>query len=258
MAVVVSYDIKKNPITRSLRGVGISESEREKAYELDNLIKVEMKKLTEKLISLKIMPKTSSRNKIEAYWEFGFLLRKIFFESNLIDLAEKSLYWLNVKLHAPEELQAKDRGPNRIHVAYCFRLAGYPKEIALKREWSEWVYLFDSPSINKEPRFDKWDETKLEREPEYIKRENTRFFAQCLNSMLKDIETNDLADEEMIRCYEGALSLSAKLLKEVNNKKFRSHVTGKINEKQNIIGELIDGVLTPYQFADIIAGEVAS
>lgn len=260
MAVVVSYDKKGNPITRSLSGVGISDNERQKAYELDGLLKARLKKLTDRLTLSKMMPKTGSKNKVEAYWELGSVLRKIFFESGLIAPIEKPLYWLNVKLHAPKELLAKDRGPNRIHVEYCFRLAGYPKEIALKREWSEWVYLFDSPSINKEPRFDRWDEVKIKNEPEYNNRVTIRVFSQCLNAILKNIETSDLTDEELSRCYEGAWLFSTKLLKnfsEKNNKIFRTSVTKKIIEKRNYVGELIEGALTANQFADKMAGEIA-
>lgn len=261
MAIVVEYDDKGNRITSSIEGVGISDSEREKAYKLDKLVQEELKKLGRRLAKSKTTHRTGNKNKAGAYWEFGTILRKIFFGSGLIAPAEQPLYWLNIKLHAPKELLAKDRGLNRIHVAYCFRLASYPKDIAFKREWSEWVYLFDSPSINKEPRFDRWNEAKMEAEPEYATRENTRLFVQCLNSMLKDIETSDLTDEELLRCYEGAWRLSIKILqnfKETNTKEFKSVMREKIFEKRNYIGELMDDILTPQKYADIIAEEIAS
>lgn len=261
MAVIVRYDKKGNPITRSLRGIDISDIEREKAYKLDKLLQEELKKLGKRMVRSKSIPKKGSKNKAEAYWELGFVLRKIFFESGLIKPVEQPLYWLNVKLYAPKELLAKDRAPNRTHIAYCFRLAGYPKDIALKREWSEWLYLFDSPSINKESRFDKWNEAKMEDELKYVTRENTRLFVQCLNSMLKDIETSDLTDEELLRCYEGALRLSIKILqnsKETNTKEFKSVMKEKIFEKRNYIGELMDDILTPQKYADVIAKEIAS
>ena len=259
MAVVVDYDVKGNPITSSLNGIGISDSERDKALELDKLLQIKLEILKKKLVSSKTMPKKGSKKKVESYWEFGSIMRKIFFQSNLIMPTEKSLYWLNVKLHAPKELLVKDRGVNRIHVAYCFRLAGYQKKIAIKREWSEWVYLFDSPSINKESRFDRWDETKIKDDIKYTNRENVRFFAQCLNSMLKNIETSDLKDEEIIKCYESAWFLSNELIKNFENiksKKFRSLITKKIVEKQYYVGELIDDIFTINQFVDKIINEV--
>jgi len=257
MAVVVRYDERGNPITRSLSGIGISEAEKEKAYELDNILREKLKGLTKKLISLGIVPKKGSKNKVEAYWELGSVLREIFFESELIIPAEKSFYWLNAKLHTPKELLTKDRGPHRIHIAYCFRLAGYPKKIALKRKWSEWVYLFDRKSINKEPRFDRWDRTKMEVESAYLNRKNLRFFSQCLNSMLKDIETKDLSDDELVRCYDGAWSLSIKLLQNFHiTTKFKSTITRKIIEKQKYVGEIIESSITPDQFADIMTNEM--
>ena len=80
------------------------------------------------------------------------------------------------------------------------------------------------------------------------------------DSILKDIETSDLTDEELLRCYEGAWSLSIKILqnfKEINTKEFKSAEREKIFEKRNYIGELMDGVLTPYKYADVMAKEIA-
>ncbi len=261
MAVIVKYDTEGNPIFRSVGTIGTSDAEREKAYNLDKLLQTELKRVSKPATKSKTVHKTGGKNKVKAYWEFGSVLRKIFFEPGLVKPAEKPLYWLNVKLHAPKEFLAKDRGPNRIHVAYCFRLAGYPKNIALKREWSEWVYLFDSPSINKEIRFDRWNETKIGDEPKYLNRKHTRIFVQCLNSMLKDIETRDLTDEELIRCYEGAWSLSINILqklKEINTKKFKLIMREKITEKRNHISELMDDLQTPKKYADVMTDEIVS
>ena len=260
MAVVVNYDENGNPITRSLSGVGVSDSEREKAYKLDQLLQEEFLKLINELKLSKKMPKTSGKGKVEAYWELGNVLRRVFFESGLIEPVEKPLYWLNVELHIPKELLSKNRGANRIHVEYCFRLAGYPKAISLDRKWSEWSYLFDSSTINKESRFDKWDEYKIENEPEYAKRENIRLFALCINSILKDIETKDLTNAELTRCYDGAWSLSLKLLNIstiINSKEFKNLIKEKILEKQFLIGELMDGIIEINQFSNEIVNELS-
>lgn len=256
MAIVVKIEESGKFLFDSIKGLGISEEDKEKAIQLNDLIKKKMIQLTKHLKNLKAMIKNRTRNKVEAYWRFGTVLRKIFFESGLIEPSEKKLFWLNVRLHTPHELLAKDRGPNRMHIAYCFRLAGYPKKLALKREWSEWVYLFDSPFINSEERFDNWDKTKIETEHDYTPRENTRFFIQCLNSILKDVETKDLTDEELIRCYEGSWSLSKKLIDKLGTSSDKPKKDFKtfIRNKSNYIGQLIDGKIAPEEFAKIIIG----
>jgi len=247
MTIVIRYDDDGKPITRTLGGVG-SDSDREKAYELDELLKTEMKKLKRKLDKI-----STERDKVEAYWELGTILKKIFYDSELVKKEEKNLFLLNAKLHTPIELQVKDRGPNRIHLEYCFRLANYPKKIALKRKWSEWVYLYDSPSINKDSRFDKWDENHIQKTPDYLSRENTRLFIQFLNSVLKNIETLDLTDEELKRCYDGTWILTKKVLndfkEELHEKEFKISMKEKIIANQHFVGDLMENKITPDDFA---------
>jgi len=253
MTVIVDYDKNGNAIFRSVKGLGSSEEEREQAYKLDKLIQKEINKLDNRLKTSKKL--SASKYKVETYWKFGDVLRKIFYESKLISPSEKMLFWLNVKLRSPKYLLAEDRGPNRIHVEYCFRLAGYPKKIALKREWSEWVYLFDSPFINKESRFDKWDHLIIEKEPNNINRENTRLFIQCLNSMLNKVETNELKEDELFRCYDAAWLLTINFsatTKSNDRKDYKLTLKKVISERKNYVGKLIEGSLKPTDFASII------
>lgn len=259
MAIIVRIWDDGKFIYDSAKGVGFSEEDKELAIRLNSVIKNKMEKLIEKFRKSKIVKGNRNRNKAEVYWEFGNVLRKIFFESGLVDASEKKLFWQNVRLHAPEGLLAKDRGPNRIHIAYCFRLAGYPRNLALKREWSEWVYLFDSPFVNSEDRFDAWDKTKLEKEKDYTTRENTRLFIQCLNSILKDIETKDLDDEELLRCYEGSWILSKKLIENSDysdTENFKIKLRAAISNKKNSIGQLIEGGIQPEEFAKTIITDI--
>lgn len=255
MAIVVSIKENGKFLFQSSKGLEVSEEEMNKAIQLNNLVRKKMEQLFKKLQNSKVVSGNRNRNKVEAYWEFGNILRKIVFDSNLVDPSERKLLWQNVRLHAPEGLLAKDRGPNRIHIAYCFRLAGYPKKLALKREWSEWVYLFDSPFVNSEERFDDWDKNKIEKEKNYTSRENTRLFIQCLNSVLKDLETKDLNDDELIRCDEGSLLLSKKLLENSKPKKiddFKNKLKEGIRTQSNSIGQLMDGKISADEFADMI------
>ena len=259
MAVIVKIDGEGNSLFESVKGLDIPEEDRKSAIELDKLVKKDISRLVKRLKNFKLITDKNTKSKVETYWEFGSVLRKIFFGSGLVNPSEKKLFWRNVILHSPEELLAKDRGPNRIHVEYCFRLAGYPKKLALKREWSEWVYLFDSPFINSEERFDKWDQNKIENEEDYTTRENTRLFIQCLNSILKDVETEDLNDDELVKCYEGAWSLSKKLTKNFDIRepnKFKISLKNAIYNQSNSTGQLMDGKITAEDFAKRVIREI--
>ncbi|MBR9677022.1 hypothetical protein GOV04_02680 [Candidatus Woesearchaeota archaeon] len=259
MTIIVEIDKNGKYLFDSIKGIGGSEEDKKKAIQLNEIVKKRLIQLTSRLKNLRIVVGNRTRNKVEAYWEFGLTLRKIFLESGLVEPSEKKLFWLNVGIHAPEGLLAKDRGPNRIHVAYCFRLAGYPKKIALKRKWSEWVYLFDSPFINYEERFDSWDKEKIETEQNYTSRENTRLFIQCLNSILSGVETKDLNDEEIVRCYDGSLKLSKKLITgdyQNDSDNFKIMLKKVISDEINSIGKLIDGSITSEELAKVITSKI--
>jgi hypothetical protein len=206
MTVIVNYDDKGNPTFRSSKGLGSSDEDRENARTLDKLILAKLGLLKSKLQKNKIIG-TKSKANVEAYWELGLVLRDILNNSFLVDPSEKSLFWLNVNMRLPEELKAQDRGPNRIHVEYCYRLSGIDKKMALLLNWGEWVFLFDSPTINKEHRFDVWFSKKLIDNKRLLQRQDIRHFVQHLNSMLEKLETSDLQDDQLFRCYEVAWEL---------------------------------------------------
>ena len=259
MAIIIDKDEDGNSIYQSAKGLGGSKEEQDNAIELDLLIKKKMDELSDSLEKSNLIFKKSARSKVEAYWNLGRALKEIYDKSGLVDPNELKLFWINARMHAPEGLLAKDRGPNRLHVGYCFRLAGYPKEMALRREWSEWVYLFDSPFVNNEHRFDEWDKRKIGEEAEYTNRESTRLFIQCLNSALRNIETGDLEESELIRCYEGSWLLTKKIFE--NQKfsvsgKFKQKVRSIIQESKNLIGLLIVGEVSPEKFAEQISNEI--
>ena len=115
-------------------------------------------------------------------------------------------------MHVPKSLLADDRGHNRIHLEYCFRLAGFSKEKALRMKWSEWVYLFDSPGINREERFDRWLDSKMDDSLINFSRESIRLFVQCANHILGRKETSKLSDDELFRCYEASMDASEKIV----------------------------------------------
>lgn len=260
MAVVIKIDEKGNKSYASLTGIGRPEEERLKADRLDILIADEMNKLGTVLSSEDKMPQRGSKDKVAIYWELGRVLRRIFFESGLIEPAEKSLYWINARIHVPKYLLADDRGHNRIHLEYCFRLSGFSEEKALRMKWSEWVYLFDSPGINREERFDKWLDSKMDDSSMNFSRESIRLFVQCANQILGKKETSKLINDELFRCYEAAWLLQKKLLlisEGMKNTELKERLKNSIRKNYNEIGQLIDNFLLPEAFAGVIAKEVA-
>ena len=243
MTIVVGRDERGNYVFASSRGVGGSEEEREKARQFDDLVKGSLGELEARL---KMSGLLYSSSKVEAYWEFGATVRKLM-ES--VDPAEVRLFWQNVEMNASKALLAENRGPNRNHVAYCARLAGYPKVLALRREWSEWVFIFDSPSVNQEPRFDEWDRSQLTADPSYASRRQTRAFIQCLNAVLRKVETKELSKPELERCYEGSRNLVALLLQPAMQTGELGVVKDRIRKARPLVSELMSGVIGSTGFA---------
>jgi hypothetical protein len=255
MTVVVKYDREGKPQYRSAKGVGSTEADRARARQLDDLLKAELTNLRKRLAKSGIL-KRNAKGNVESYWELGSLLRRIFCDSGLIDASEKHLFWLNAQLHVPEELMAKDRSPNRMHIEYCFRLAGFPKEKAMKMKWGEWVYLFDSPGINREQRFDKWLETKMQNEPNKFSRDDIRILAQSINKLLRNKETKDLSDEQLMRCYEAAWFIKENFTKksgELTNHQLKQALKEGIEKNRAKLGDVITGAQEATAFALLVA-----
>jgi len=251
MTVIVKYDQEGKPQYRSARGVGSTEAERARARQLDALLKKELTSLKQRLIQARLLKKNAKGN-VELYWELGNVLWKVFFDSQLIDASEKHLYWLNARLHVPEELLTKDRGPNRLHLEYCFRLAGFPRGKAMRMKWGEWVYLFDRSGINREQRFDKWLEEKMQDEPDKFSRDDIRILAQTINGLLGNKETKDLLDEQLRRCYEAAWFIKEnfrKKAKELPNDELKEALKVGIEKNYTKLGEVINGTQEAVAFA---------
>jgi len=247
MAVIVKVEKNGSFIFRSIKGLELTKDDEERAIKLNNLVKKSLRKFVENTPLLK-SPNKKFKNKAEVYWEFGKLIRDIYFKSGLVEPSEKNLFLLNVYIHAPSGLLAKDRGPNRRHIEYCFRLAGYPKKLAEKMKWSEWVYLFDSPSIKKELRFDKWNELKIIKEPENINRKNIRLFAKSINSILKDMDASELSDDGLNNCYDAAWELAKEMIERDFKKETIIRILKGIVKKRNDVGDLIGGINSTEDF----------
>ncbi len=244
MTIVINYDSTGLPVYRSSKGIGSTENDLKRARELDALLKRELSALDKKLSI-----KSGAKANVGHYWELGRILRKIFFESKLVDAHEKHLYWMNASLYVPSVLMAKDRSPHRLHLDYCFRLAAFDKEKAAKLKWGEWEYFFDSAGINKEYRFDIWLDVKMKADFSFL-REDVRLLAQCINKLLGKIETKDLADEQLFRCYDAAFYLKEGLKK--NSPEKRDIIKATIVLFFPRLGEVIKGTLRPDVFAELV------
>lgn len=250
MAVVISF-AKGVPEFRSAQGAGTSESERKRALELDALLKQRLASLASKLKKEGILS-SKSKGDVEIYWNFGAELRDVFFNSGLADSRERRYFYMAVRLHADSAFLAKDRSPARGHVDYCFRLGGFVKERALSLKWGEWVYLFDSPGINSEPRFDTWLQRQMERLSEQLSRTGIRCLAQCINSIVSKIETRDLSDDELFRLYDGAWALADLLLKEKPSEvgaELAARIRTAVQSGHSLVGKLMANTLTPANFS---------
>jgi hypothetical protein len=235
---------KGKPQYQSAKGIGSTDADMTRARQLDDLLQSKLTSLKQRLTKAKLLKKNAKGN-VDLYWELGKVLRDIFYDSGLIDPSEKHLYWLNARLHVPEELLAKDRGPNRLHLEYCFRLAGFPKDKATRMNWGEWVYLFDSPQINREQRFDKWLEVKMQDELDKFNRDDIRILAQSINGLLGDMETKDLSDEQLRRCYDAAWFIKEnfrKKARELPNDELKEALKIGIKKNHSKFGKVIDGI----------------
>lgn len=251
--------IKKEPnrIYQSLGALTSTDRDRNRADRLDRLLQRKILKLNKDLKRRKLFPKKGKKGGIETYWEVGKTLRDIADQSNLLDKAELPLFWQNAKMYIPEELLYRERGPYREHLWYCYRLAGYPKDLVNKMSWGEWVTIFDSTGINQEIRFDEWFKDKLLQQKEHIDRSWVRLFAPCVNTMLGKIYTNDLADNELFACYEAAWEV----VHQVHKKKSGGLIQTKqlqlsLMSNVRLMGKLMDASLSPSEYAAKIMASV--
>lgn len=203
MAVIVSRNEKGQPVYRSARGLDVSDSELASADNLDELLRVELGKVG-------VRYKKVGKGDVGAYWDVGQSLQKIFKMPGVVNPAEKRFFLMNAALHLPEALLREDRSDRRGHLAYVFRLGQYPKTLALMMKWGEWVYTFDTAQ---DERFDAWWRDRLQAEKEPLSRATVRLFNQVLRNLLKSLETGELSDEELHRCYQAAWKVLEGLIK---------------------------------------------
>lgn len=198
MAVVIGQSDSGARIYRSVNGIDVSSHEQAKADKLDNNIMSSLLSLVSELTSDGYLDK---KEKVAMYWKLGKLTNSLLSTSALVP-AEMVYFFDNVKLRMPDQFSREDRGPNRQHLKYCHRLGTYDESTALALKWSEWSYLFDLSHINNEDRFDAWFNDNLGKDPDFFHRERVRLMGKVLNVFFYKVETSDLSEQELKRCYD--------------------------------------------------------
>jgi len=262
VTILVSKEPKR--IYQSLGSLGSTQQDRSRADKLDKVLEQRIKRLLKDLKRTGLTPEKAGKGSAAAYWEVGRALRDVADNEKLLDRAELPLFWQNAKIYIPAELRYRERGPYREHLWYCYRLGGYPKELADKMSWGEWVTIFDSTGINQELRFDGWFKTKLSEQQEHVGRSWIRMFAPCVNAMLGNIFTHDLSERELFPCYEAAWrivgeahALTEKKGNRVADLAGRKALQTSIKSNMGLLGGVMDGSLSAGEYACRILADVS-
>ncbi len=258
MAVIVS---KKDGIKtyRILLGANLSDEDNKKADKLDEITEKEIKSLIKKLKREKLFGEDIKKIGVKAYWHIGNILAKIADNKELLNPVERPLYWENAKIYLPKELLKEDRSIHRVHLEYCYRLGKFSYNKARKLKWGEWVYLFDSPNINAELRFDKWLSELMDDQNEKFDRKAIRIFVQLLNTLIGNIDTESMTDKELFPCYQTAWLIKKESYEKYGNAEFKAYkeaILKKIKNNNSRLTEVMDNKLKPKEFAEMVLSEV--
>jgi len=253
VAIVVGETEKGLPLYRSVKGFDIDEEDRRKADRIDLLLSKELREVKERYSN---MNEGKERNTV--YWEIGQVLRRIFKGSEL-PMTEFQYFIINASNRMPDELKTKKRSANRDPILYCYRLGGLSKDLIKRLKWSEWSHLFDQPGINREQRFDAWLAENLVTKPNLFDREGARLLTKFVSAMLKNILTSDYSDDELYRCYNGALAITDSVLEleSLKGNQNRTNIFGRkiqnqISYRADLFIRLIEGAISPIIYAEDI------
>jgi len=262
--VTVLISKEPNRIYQSLGSLSATQQDCSKADKLDHVLEQRIKRLLKDLKRKGLTPEKAGRGSTAAYWEVGTALHDVADNRKLLDKAELPLFWQNAKMYIPAELRYRERGPYREHMWYCYRLGGYPGELAGKMSWGEWVTIFDSTGINQELRFDGWFKAKLSEQQEHVGRSWIRMFAPCVNAVLGNIYTHDLSESELFFCYEAAWQVvgEAHTLKHKRGDKGnyfvgRRELQASIKSNMALLGAVMEGTLSAADYARKILTDIS-
>jgi hypothetical protein len=181
------------------------------AEQLDRMLNAEVRELEDSLITRGLLPEGSEgkgqahpRGDVMLWHATGVGLRSIAEEHDFGGIRERRWLWEAIyNLHASPGIKRAERGRNRNHFEYCFRLGKIPLPLAERIRWSEWVYFFDSTTIRGETRADEWLQTVLARR-EPITRSQFRKFSEKLNNRIRLLDTSVLSRKELYALYDEA------------------------------------------------------
>jgi hypothetical protein len=100
----------------------------------------------------------------------------------------------------------------------------------------------------------------MEKEPNKFSRDDIRILAQSINKLLGNIETKDLTDEQLTRCYEAAWStkeIFAAKASDLPNDKLKEALKKGIEKNYTRLGEVIQGTQDAGEFAEFVAEAIA-
>lgn len=183
----------------------------DQAEKLDKLLNTEVKQLEESLVARGLLPDDVSpegarlpRGDVRLWHATGVGLRRIAERHDFGGAQERRWLWEAIyNLHATTRIKRAERGRNRNHFEYCYRLGKIPLQLAERIKWSEWVYFFDSITIRGETRAVDWLEGVLPKR-EKVTRRSFRKFSEKLNERIRDLDTSVLSRDELYALYDGA------------------------------------------------------
>jgi len=140
----------------------LSKSQREQAERLDEFLSKTLAEIYED------MKKENSLSGPEL-WKWYSLGRRLQFIGDLSLVAPNDVLqghiWRAIRDHCPAELRPSPQrrgkqgtrpereGHRRDHYNYCYEIGKYPREgISKIQRWSDWISLFESPGILRDPR----------------------------------------------------------------------------------------------------------
>lgn len=148
--------------------------------------------------------------KVILWHALGTELAKMCKKVQIVGRRERRWLWEAIEnLYASDRIKRASRGKTRNHFEYCYRLAQFPKNIAERINWSEWVYFFDSRTVREESRADKWLLIKAKK-TRNIDRRFFRRFTENLNRRIKKLDTSVLKEAEIFQLYDSVWAFTKK------------------------------------------------
>jgi hypothetical protein len=185
----------------------------EQAKQLDKELHDEVRDLEASLIEKGMLPaqiapedKGAPRGDVRLWHTIGVGLRRIAMKHGFEGSRERRWLWEAIyKLHASPRIKRAERGRNRNHFEYCYRLGKIPSSLIERVKWSEWVYFFDSTTIRGETRADEWLPGVLGQRVK-VSRQQFRKFSEKLNDRIRNMDTSVLTRDELYALYDEAWS----------------------------------------------------